>query len=219
MRGEDDDFEDAHVEEDGSPPHARGRLRHDGRPYAAFRITPACAGKTAKVRDARMLPPDHPRMRGEDVDAVVTDPPYGRITPACAGKTDEREVLFFAFEDHPRMRGEDRQVFEKLLASVGSPPHARGRLIVSPYESADERITPACAGKTHILSVGCAASRDHPRMRGEDDTVRRVVSISIGSPPHARGRRRPHVNRRRSTRITPACAGKTQKGFDGIRHH
>ena len=49
MRGEDDDFEDAHVEEDGSPPHARGRLRHDGRPYAAFRITPACAGKTDGV--------------------------------------------------------------------------------------------------------------------------------------------------------------------------
>ena len=66
MRGEDPPAKGRTARPSGSPPHARGRLRHDGRPHAAFRITPACAGKTRMDMLRRDVQEDHPRMRGED---------------------------------------------------------------------------------------------------------------------------------------------------------
>ena len=52
------------------------------------------------------------------------------------------------YPDHPRMRGEDswRDIVTRRV--VGSPPHARGRLLAS--------------------SAADNLPMDHPRMRGED---------------------------------------------------
>ena len=50
---------------------------------------------------------------------------------------------------------------------------------------------------------------DHPRMRGEDRTLRVPSARHMGSPPHARGRPSTRATARSSQRITPACAGKT----------
>ena len=92
---------------DGSPPHARGRPRQKGEQAMTPGITPACAGKTRRRRQAHSPTWDHPRMRGEDaaanfpVDGLGGSPPHARgrqgqnrgpcrrerITPACAGKT------------------------------------------------------------------------------------------------------------------------------------
>ena len=47
-------------------------------------------------------------------------------------------------------------------------------------------------------------------MRGEDKRVYLVVEDREGSPPHARGRHTIPVRALEYTRITPACAGKTQ---------
>ena len=46
-------------------------------------------------------------------------------------------------------------------------------------------------------------------MRGEDFEQGKNTPYGLGSPPHARGRRMPSFVRRRDSRITPACAGKT----------
>ena len=48
-------------------------------------------------------------------------------------------------------------------------------------------------------------------MRGEDQNRVLVSEIEAGSPPHARGRRSEHKQRRVRERITPACAGKTRR--------
>ena len=90
------------------------------------RITPACAGSTfcnSSKTDDRW---DHPRLRGEYIQAAALSrrekgsPPLARgvhqdavdyfnkhgITPACAGST-ARFLLFIYFkQDHPRLRGE-----------------------------------------------------------------------------------------------------------------
>ena len=95
--------------------------------YEDFWITPACAGKTPAETLICHLPPDHPRMRGEDGShdpgscCVPGSPPHARgrhgpgvpmrrgrrITPACAGKTGCYLLQRSYHWDHPRMRGED----------------------------------------------------------------------------------------------------------------
>ena len=214
----------------GSPPHARGRLSQPL--HSRFRggITPACAGKTPGASERNAWKRDHPRMRGEDGSGVVADrgdagsPPHARgrptsrdvpgtisrITPACAGKTGSCIVSVISWGDHPRMRGEDFIAFAGLVASVGSPPHARGRPPMQPVVFRVRRITPACAGKTFLYEKKLKLSADHPRMRGEDTTDLFVVADTYGSPPHARGRHLRHTLSPRTHRITPACAGKTR---------
>ena len=91
----------------GSPPHTRERLIRCVCVLCSIRITPAYAGKTLVSVCFQLLPRDHPRIRGKDIDAstVATigsgSPPHTRerlpygadnrldtgITPAYAGKT------------------------------------------------------------------------------------------------------------------------------------
>ena len=107
MRGEDEVRRHHTLEQVGSPPHARGRLRAVVDVLAGQRITPACAGKTTAADVAAEVMLDHPRMRGEDTWTLRHartfrgSPPHARgrpvanaesvlsrrITPACAGKT------------------------------------------------------------------------------------------------------------------------------------
>ena len=107
MRGEDPSEAQMGDVVSGSPPHARGRLEVPARGRRVCRITPACAGKTRGDDVPHAVPPDHPRMRGEDSEPTRAIPPpkgspphargrprrrirgvqKSRITPACAGKT------------------------------------------------------------------------------------------------------------------------------------
>ena len=89
------------------------------------------------------------------------------------------------------MRGEDSNAASAFVKYWGSPPHARGRLILTIKLRPGGRITPACAGKTPPqLPNGGSGS---------------------GSPPHARGRLGFHCTQTTSSGITPACAGKTAR--------
>ena len=210
MRGEDSAFEARASFSTGSPPHARGRLTVWRHATDIGRITPACAGKTKPTPNGTFTIWDHPRMRGEDTYSPVSlsfvwgSPPHARgrqddilemprrtgITPACAGKTCVPQDRVHSVEDHPRMRGEDR--FATTLVRRSS------------------WITPACAGKTMPEATLLYSTTDHPRMRGEDLPPRSCQTFVFGSPPHARGRHRAEYQARRTRRITPACAGKTQ---------
>ena len=230
MRGEDELEPAGRVVDLGSPPHARGRRREERRIGTGDRITPACAGKTINNVSSSGSGRDHPRMRGEDTNAccafrsTIGSPPHARgrlgpelldnakwgITPACAGKTTTGSSVIKSPQDHPRMRGEDCRQVSVYHGFGGSPPHARGRLLVLLVEGAVLGITPACAGKTRAASAIFRPRTDHPRMRGEDGTNTALPANPSGSPPHARGRRRDPRRDRCPGGITPACAGKTQ---------
>ena len=193
----------------GPPPRARGR--HQGRGDQGHRggTTPACAGKTGGR--VRWLTPalDHPRVRGEDTAARPTagmtsgPPPRARVrhvrmdfegriertTPACAGKTVGRQLGHCGLRDHPRVRGEDVRVGSRPKSSYGPPPRARGRHTVYTFSVYARRTTPACAGKTPLCACPNQRNRDHPRVRGEDNSEPSVTFDRVGT--------------------TPACGGKT----------
>ena len=151
MRGEDPAYGSREAGDDGSPPHARGRLLADG------------------FRDVETGSPPHARGRRPSECGPLR---RRRITPACAGKTYTRSGMFSTTPDHPRMRGEDAHADGGHAPRDGSPPHARGRLVLSSRKWQSPWITPACAGKTYGIPSAASSATDHPRMRGEDSTQR-----------------------------------------------
>ena len=168
MRGEDAPSGWGGTQSGGSPPHARGRRPHVNSSGVVAGITPACAGKTLSGGIGGAATADHPRMRGEDTIRAAQQhygqgsPPHARgrrshmnsggiitgITPACAGKTPTALSNRRGQGDHPRMRGEDMPNSIFSPTSLGSPPHARGRLFFVVVAVLAVGITPACAGKT-----------------------------------------------------------------------
>ena len=213
----------------GSSPRARG-TPHAGKviPTSA-RIIPACAGNTSCCRSAQSCPPDHPRVRGEHIDAETKgDVDTGssprargthpcelrgltarRIIPACAGNTVQPDSACKLRPDHPRVRGEHLRRLPKRRNTSGSSPRARGTLPrrVRPLDAG--RIIPACAGNTSLCTRSEASRPDHPRVRGEHGTVARWVGASGGSSPRARGTPDARTTARVGRRIIPACAGNT----------
>ena len=137
-----------------------------------FRITPACAGKTVASMTESLSRGDHPRMCGKDYGiryawpTGVGSPPHvrerlmqdvirgpnGGITPACAGKTGASWPGSWADGDHPRMCGKDMYIPIRYRATRGSPPHVRERLRGFLNAFHNDRITPACAGKTRFTA-------------------------------------------------------------------
>ena len=97
----------------GSPPRMRGKGYDVVSRLCRVRITPACAGKSTKSRNAIRSRWDHPRMCGEkniwvaDVTTSIGSPPHVRgkgvlppmlwlwpgITPACAGKRTRNKAV------------------------------------------------------------------------------------------------------------------------------
>ena len=65
------------------------------------------------------------------------------------------------------MRGEKLNNTRSYIGQVGSPPHARGKVLGQRLKYCRKGITPACAGKSETLSRVHSGERDHPRMRGE----------------------------------------------------
>ena len=81
------------------------------------------------------------------------------------------------------MRGEELCLSPSFAATVGSPPHARGRAFRHADVAARSGITPACAGKRLVLSVQRRHSGNHPRVRGEEHAVTKSPRLGQESPP------------------------------------
>ncbi len=72
-----------------------------------------------------------------------------------------------------------------------------------------QRITPARAGKTNVISLSLCRVQDHPRACGENPDALIFHGIPAGSPPRVRGKPMRIRLERIRKRITPARAGKT----------
>ena len=97
------------------------------------------------------------------------------------------------------------------MQTQGSPPLARGTVLVSQRGGGNFRITPACAGNSHIGTLKLSAVWDHPRLRGEQATDNGWGDAWIGSPPLARGTEYLAGVTDDNGGITPACAGNRAK--------
>ena len=76
--------------------------------------------------------------------------------------------------------------------------------------SRESRNTPACAGTTPVDATPTRVLPEHPRVRGDDIPNGRWPVSVPGTPPRARGRRRPVTLHAGHLGNTPACAGTTQ---------
>ena len=171
----------------GSPPLARG-VHQTGYTVGTLPgITPACAGSTQPLRLNRLPRRDHPRLRGEYIPLnlfrlfCLGSPPLARgvlgqllagiiragITPACAGSTSRIRFRIYRSWDHPRLRGEYIFGTATQAEHLGSPPLARGVLVLRIIPIITSGITPACAGSTFALFPLLVLYKDHPRLRGE----------------------------------------------------
>ena len=195
-----------------------------------LRITPAHAGKSSSGCDAAGAAWNHPRTCGEKALASGTatiwwgSPPHMRgkasrtqfnrdqirITPAHAGKRGKFLHLEMVCKDHPRTCGEKFPISNQRGPWLGSPPHMRGKGVVSAQLRAILRITPAHAGKSVVVAVVPAIQRDHPRTCGEKTTTGAAPVGGFGSPPHMRGKVLLDPFQFKPNGITPACAGKSR---------
>ena len=148
-----------------------------------------------------------PHARGK-VPLKTCNRELAGITPACAGKSMRREDLERIEGDHPRMRGEKSTTTPTQERAPGSPPHARGKVLLSGSARCGGGITPACAGKSIDEAHHAVTDGDHPRMRGEKLSFLQPCPSSGGSPPHARGKGAVPPFGKQHGGITPACAGK-----------
>ena len=105
-------------------------------------------------------------------------------------------------------------ILQSSFLNMGSPPLARGKVVTTITASGNERITPACAGKSGLGYTSLCMRWDHPRLRGEKIFIHLNHWRAQGSPPLARGKERKTKEKPTCFGITPACAGKREGMFD-----
>ena len=168
-------------------------------------------GEKAFVRFQPFLcPGSPPRVRGKG-DCALPRQAAKRITPACAGKRLLTWRFLPAARDHPRVCGEKPSSQMSRKTHGGSPPRVRGKVWDSVFFVVLKRITPACAGKRLSLHSSSALSEDHPRVCGEKLLRPGLRGGNWGSPPRVRGKVKRGELLSDVVRITPACAGKSQR--------
>ena len=96
-----------------------------------------------------------------------------------------------------------------FAASMGSPPHMRGKARKFSGLVANNGITPAHAGKSPADCRYCARDWDHPRTCGEKGRAAASLNCDVGSPPHMRGKGCTGSVNASDHGITPAHAGKS----------
>ena len=128
-----------------------------------------------------------PRMRGKVPGLLLQHLTHG-ITPAYAGKSHPSDHPVNVVKDHPRVCGEKQAVHSTWSAAPGSPPRMRGKVYMRCCACRQPRITPAYAGKSHIVRGLVKLVKDHPRVCGEKYSTRPYLSDEWGSPPRMRGK-------------------------------
>ena len=92
-------------------------------------------------------------------------------------------------------------------------PHVRGKDTRRQRDDSVRGITPACAGKRYTSTDARYRARDHPRVCGEKVYKYGCTVSRTGSPPRVRGKVLRHTAGIQCRGITPACAGKSIRGF------
>ena len=167
-----------------------------------------CGENTASTQCRAECRGSPPRVRGK-LEIPRRPHPRPGITPACAGKTRPPPLAHLTRKDHPRVCGENLKREKTVDLTRGSPPRVRGKQGGKRIRKAEERITPACAGKTNKSKSFNTALWDHPRVCGENSLFSSPNTLYKGSPPRVRGKRWTVTDDGQRIRITPACAGKT----------
>ena len=170
-------------------PRSRGENGHGRRFHLRPRgSSPLTRGKPEEGDGRAGADVAHPRSRGENpvppltgISILGSSPltrgkphrvrlaPRGLgLIPAHAGKTPRSERRCPPRRAHPRSRGENPVLHFTAACRAGSSPLTRGKPRPSANGTRTMGLIPAHAGKTTTLLGTLAASRAHPRSRGEN---------------------------------------------------
>ena len=172
---------------------------------------------------------DHPRSRGEylrrcqpahfsrgssPLSRGILGGEHGgagqpRIIPALAGNTSPAHRAKNPCRDHPRSRGEYDAEQVGDVGGEGSSPLSRGIPTNTTDRAVSARIIPALAGNTPSRDAATDFDADHPRSRGEYDSVFPAGAAGLGSSPLSRGIPSRCWRAAAGLRIIPALAGNT----------
>ena len=215
---------------DGSSPRVRGKQCIKCYQSHIHRLIPACAGKTCPSEITLLRNRAHPRVCGENRNHVLTAgietgssprvrgklrllrpcPAWDGLIPACAGKTFTVRGHIVVNAAHPRVCGENRNDCGLAGLAVGSSPRVRGKLTAGSNASCHFGLIPACAGKTRGRARIVVELPAHPRVCGENRTMRATAENFKGSSPRVRGKQIGCAPALTTIRLIPACAGKTE---------
>ena len=140
-----------------------------------------------------------------------------RLIPACAGKTLTSSTIPLARPAHPRVCGENAHRDLIAIRVPGSSPRVRGKPGGGLDDVFNQRLIPACAGKTLFKVCRNSCSSAHPRVCGENETPVPKAGKLAGSSPRVRGKPRPTQEPIVTQRLIPACAGKTTRSSSASR--
>ena len=194
--------------EQGTSPRMRGKHCFDLCSKVSRRNIPAYAGKTGPARLCLPLPPEHPRVCGENCLAGVafqikggTSPRMrGKLTlsldpeiafrniPAYAGKTERHTGKQPLTKEHPRVCGENVMVRKIRVCVKGTSPRMRGKLYQMVLVYRLRRNIPAYAGKTLEIGEAPPGYEEHPRVCGENRNQFSRPVGTIGTSPRMRGK-------------------------------
>ena len=219
----------------GSSPLTRGKRAGHGRGPGPEGLIPAHAGKTG-CRLARGIGARaHPRSRGENARSGASracragSSPLTRgkqavdwrggsargLIPAHAGKTEAGRWSACRCRAHPRSRGENDGQAAHHCVRAGSSPLTRGKRDVGQHVTFLSGLIPAHAGKTWTWPGRNPRPTAHPRSRGENCCMARLMFSAPGSSPLTRGKLLERFWNAMLRGLIPAHAGKTAK--NGIR--
>ena len=193
----------------GSPPRVREKLQHQLKGITLQGITPACAGKTGLYVLTQKIKRDHPRVCGKNHNHWKMNWGYVGSPPRVREKPIHWAGTSWLDEDHPRVCGKNWSHVAVDEVPTGSPPRVREKQQWLNNFFDEHRITPACAGKTMVLTAVSWLSQDHPRVCGKNRWPFCHEVAWPGSPPRVREKLNGLSIGITSTGITPACAGKT----------
>ena len=151
-----------------------------------------------------------PRARGT-LHGDQREVPRQRVSPACAGNTWIVPVVLPVLTGQPRVRGEHSNGSIDATLLNGSAPRARGTLLTLYVNVLNQRVSPACAGNTFLCLSKLIDATGQPRVRGEHRRARRLANVAGGSAPRARGTHPAPQNGWTCLRVSPACAGNTER--------
>ncbi len=178
-------------------------------PRVRVRIIPALAGNTLWSKSDPGFGWDHPRSRGEYLDAytsaelVTGSSPLSRGIPGRPGRVGARLRII------PALAGNTSRLSPRTGRGWGSSPLSRGIPVAALEPLTIIRIIPALAGNTTVPPRSAFRRADHPRSRGEYLNLELPSWVRDGSSPLSRGILGSAVEQRSGVRIIPALAGNT----------
>ena len=170
-----------------------------------------CGENLGDVSKKSITQGSSPRVRGKPSWKRFAFLVIGLI-PACAGKTKLPRNPLTLERAHPRVCGENCRRRSSELPAKGSSPRVRGKHVRRWLPILEDRLIPACAGKTKGRLVISRDDPAHPRVCGENNCEKSTTLHRDGSSPRVRGKHLLPDGLGRCWGLIPACAGKTLLG-------